>query len=184
MFIQEISLLEHELDHLGLLASDPRTVLEFAGEFKGSTLEHLVDQSRRLIEAQDDVKQRERSMYTEYKTAEREILREQDQGRKDIEDERWKLQADKIYVRELETNLEQMREEAETDAEREELDREKEALAEERVRMRQQEGRLAEQEAQLARDTATALARLQQQRCSQVQWNAGIKTTHVVSILK
>ena len=86
------------------------------------------------------------------------------------------MEADKIYVRELETNLEQMTDEARTDVEKEELEREKEALQEEKTKIAQKEKELEKRKKEIDEDMKKRLQELQvckHYRCVHVN-NTGV----------
>ena len=140
---------------------DYTNFLKYASDLDESVRERLQMENENLVAAHKALTERERLMYDQYKLEEKQIRDDNKKYMKQVEDEIWHLEADKIYVRELDANLQQMASEARTDAEKEEIEREKEALEEEKVKIAEKEHELEQQKLEIEQETAKRLSDLQ-----------------------
>ncbi|KAK2158584.1 hypothetical protein LSH36_167g07057 [Paralvinella palmiformis] len=165
----ELKLLQEEHDHLESMKHDYTNFLKYASDLDESVRERLQMENENLVAAHKALTERERLMYDQYKLEEKQIRDDNKKYMKQVEDEIWHLEADKIYVRELDANLQQMASEARTDAEKEEIEREKEALEEEKVKIAEKEHELEQQKLEIEQETAKRLSDLQVKRSHQVE---------------
>lgn len=170
LFLQELGLLRTERAHLEVLCQDHKHFNEVMTELSSSSQDRLSQESERIVKAQADVVDREKSLYKLYKQEEKTILDKKENAQNEIEERRKQLEADKIYLQECQDVFKQSAERANggSDADRARLQREKLALESETARMAREEKTLDYMESSQSLEMEAALKQLQETRSGQI----------------